>query len=56
MAPQEGGGVCKRRDRSGGPGTRTGLLSLGFYLTCDQVYAVIRVTKKGFDGGGCQYF
>ena len=49
MAPQEGGGVCKRRDRSGGPGTRTVLLSLGFYLTCDQVYAVIHVTKKGFN-------
>ena len=47
-----GGGVCKRRVGSGGLGPVIGLFYFRFPLTCNQVYAVIHVTKKGFYGVG----
>ena len=50
-----GGGVCKRRVGSVGSGVLgpvIGLFYFRFSLTCNQVYAVIHVTKKGFYGLG----
>ena len=56
LSPREGGGGCKRCVRIEGPGPGTGLLFLRFYLTCDQVCAVIQVINKGFCvRGGGQY-
>ena len=47
-----GGGFCKRCVRSGGLRPGIGLFYFVFYLSCNQVYAVIHVTKKGFYGVG----
>ena len=52
-----GEGFARDVAEVGGPSPGTGMLSLRFNLTCDQVCAVIQVINKGFYGrGGIQYF